>query len=309
MSALRVFGYQQAWREADYSTLYFGPTIFGEVAFESAVGRLAPANAISPLSVGIKAMTQELSAMSSPRAVLIFSDFELTSDPGNPQGEILKLRELYGPDTRFYTFYVSKEKKARTLAQKLSETGQGLSYDICQMLNDDVAFEEMMDEIFGPKVEPPCSDLDEDGVCDDRDVCPNTPKGAPVDARGCWIAAFSQFFDFDKAVVKSAFLPRIENAAQIIKNNPQLSQVTIAGHTDNKGTDAYNLELGRKRAEAVRVLLVKYGAPSEKLVVQSFGKTQPIADNSTEEGRAQNRRVEFHVGDVPQEPNLGNIGE
>ena len=75
--------------------------------------------------------------------------------------------------------------------------------------------------------------------------------------------------------------------------------VTVSGHTDGKGTDAYNLELGRKRAEAVRELLIKFGAPAERLSVTSYGKSQPIADNDTEEGRAKNRRVEFQVGQRP----------
>ncbi|MDR3154401.1 MAG: OmpA family protein [Deltaproteobacteria bacterium] len=156
-----------------------------------------------------------------------------------------------------------------------------------------------MDEIFGPKAEPPCSDVDGDGVCDAQDVCPATPQGAPVDGRGCWIAAYSQFFDFDKAVVKSQFIPRIQYAAEIIRNNPQIGDIIIAGHTDAKGTDAYNLELGRKRAQAVKDILVKAGAPEGRLKVESFGKSRPIAENTTEEGRARNRRVEFHVGQVP----------
>jgi OOP family OmpA-OmpF porin len=170
------------------------------------------------------------------------------------------------------------------------------------MLSDDTAFENMMMEIFGPADLPPCPDLDGDGVCDADDICPNTPQGAPVDARGCWIAAYSQFFDFDKAVVKSAFHARIEHAASILIQNPNLPRVTIAGHTDNVGADKYNMDLGRRRAQAVFDLMVKYGVPPERMAVESFGKTRPVAPNDTEEGRAQNRRVEFHIGDVPMGP-------
>ena len=141
------------------------------------------------------------------------------------------------------------------------------------------------------------------------DQCPNTPGGAPVDGRGCWIAAYSQFFDFDKSVVKSEFQPRIKYAAEIIKQNPGIPLIVIAGHTDSMGTDAYNMGLGKRRAESVRDLLVKFGAPPEKLEVKSYGKTSPIDDNSTEEGRARNRRVEFHVGEVSPVPqNLQAMG-
>jgi outer membrane protein OmpA-like peptidoglycan-associated protein len=71
------------------------------------------------------------------------------------------------------------------------------------------------------------------------------------------------------------------------------------------GTDEYNLNLGEKRAEAVKAILVKSGVDTARLKVESFGKSMPIADNSTEEGRAKNRRVEFHVGDVPISPVIG----
>jgi OOP family OmpA-OmpF porin len=298
-AALRVFGYKQAWTRKDYTTLYFGPEKYQSDALESAIGRLYPADSISPFGWALQSSDQELQAMQNPRAVLFFADFEETTDSGAPADKAKQLRRQYGDDTKIYTFYVSRQTNAKKLSQSIAQAGGGKSYDICDMLGSDTSFEAMMDEIFGPKEEPPCQDTDGDGVCNDRDRCPGTPVGAPVDERGCWIAAYSQFFDFDKSEVKSAFLPRIQYAAEILKRNPNLPLVTIAGHTDAKGTDAYNMDLGKRRAEAVRDLLVKYGAPAEKLKVESFGKTKPIAENDTEEGRAKNRRVEFHVGEVP----------
>jgi OOP family OmpA-OmpF porin len=299
IAALRVFGYQNAWLEADFTTLYYGPTPFQAEGFDQAVTRLHPANAISPFSVGIKATAEELASMPSPRAVLMLSDFEVTSNPGDPPQEAGRLRARFGGETRVYSFHVTKDRKAKTLAANVAASGGGQSYDTCVMLEDDAAFEAMMNEIFGPKAEPKCADTDGDGVCDAQDVCPGTPEGAPVDGRGCWIAAYSQFFDFDKAVVKSAFVPRLQYAAEIIKANPQIGNIIIAGHTDAQGTEAYNMELGRKRAQAVKDILVKNGAPESQLSVESFGESRPIADNATEEGRSQNRRVEFHVGQVP----------
>jgi OOP family OmpA-OmpF porin len=303
VAALRVFGYQtNAWKEADYTTLYYGPGTYNMEDYDTALGRLAAAFTISPFNVAIRGAAQELSRMQNPRAVLMFSDYELSSNLDDPAKEAGSLVASFPPDTKFYAFHVTKRSAGKTLASKVAASGNGISYDICNLLIDDRAFEAMMEEIFGPKIEPPCSDVDGDGVCDERDVCPSTPIGAPVDNRGCWIAAYSQFFDFDKDVVKSEFHPRLEYAAKLIIDNPSITEVTIAGHTDAKGTDKYNLDLGQRRAEAVRVLLVKFGAPAVKLRVQSFGKSMPIADNSTEEGRAKNRRVEFHVGDVPSSP-------
>lgn len=140
-------------------------------------------------------------------------------------------------------------------------------------------------------------DSDRDGVPDDSDMCPNTPLGAPVDERGCWVVAYATFFDFDRDVVKRQFLPYLQQAARILANNPTLP-VVLVGHTDSRGTEEYNLDLGYRRAVAVMSALARYGVDSSRMSVTSQGKSQPIADNSTARGRARNRRVEIHVNET-----------
>ncbi|MDR0548941.1 MAG: OmpA family protein [Deltaproteobacteria bacterium] len=299
IAALRVFGYKRAWTRKDYTTLYYGPTEYNRGALETAIGRLYAADSISPFGSALAASEAELSVMDNPRAILMVSDFEETADPGEPANKAASIRRKYGQDTKIYAFYVSNQKDAAKLAQDVAKAGGGQAYDICNILDNEAQFEKMASEIFGPRDVPPCRDSDSDGVCDDRDKCSRTPKGAPVDERGCWIAAFAQFFDYDKAEVKYAFQPRLKAAAEILVQNPHLAEVVIAGHTDNKGSEKYNQELGLKRAEAVKELLIKFGAPAAKLKTVSYGLTQPIAPNDTEENRAKNRRVEFHVGDGP----------
>ena len=137
-------------------------------------------------------------------------------------------------------------------------------------------------------------DSDGDGVPDNSDLCRDTPKGAAVDERGCWVVAYANFFDFDKAIVKDQYLPHLVNAAQVFKNNPGL-KVNIQGHADHTGTDEYNLRLGLRRAEAVKRVLVDNGVNPDFLLISSMGKRQPVADNRTARGRALNRRVEIHV--------------
>ncbi|MDR1657319.1 MAG: OmpA family protein [Deltaproteobacteria bacterium] len=138
------------------------------------------------------------------------------------------------------------------------------------------------------------SDEDRDGVADDLDQCPGTPLGAPVDNRGCWVVAYSTFFDFDRDVIKSEFLPHIQQAARILVNNPGII-VNLVGHTDNIGSEEYNNGLGLRRAQSVKRELVRNGVTAARLVEQSRGKLEPINDNSTSSGRARNRRVEIHV--------------
>ena len=229
----------------------------------------------------------------------MFSDLEPVIGSGDPVKSAGDVRRTYGQNVGIYTFYVSTHHDSPKLAKEIAEAGGGRSYDICQMLADEAAFEKMMMDIFGPGGNP-CQDGDGDGVCDIDDLCPETPLGAPVDGRGCWIAAYSQFFDCDKDVVKRAYRPRLERAAEILNNNPGLSRIIIAGHTDNVGTADYNRELGLRRAEAVKAVLVDDGVPPERLQTVSFGETRPVMSNDTDEGRARNRRVEFHINEVPE---------
>ncbi|MDR2386502.1 MAG: ankyrin repeat domain-containing protein [Deltaproteobacteria bacterium] len=140
----------------------------------------------------------------------------------------------------------------------------------------------------------PIGDEDQDGVPDDRDQCPGTPLGAPVDERGCWIVAYAAFFDFDKSVIKSEYLPHIQQAARVLANNPTVN-VRVVGHTDYVGTEAYNYGLGLRRAQSVIRELVRNGVSPARLSEDSRGESEPIESNTTRAGRARNRRVEIHV--------------
>ena len=137
-------------------------------------------------------------------------------------------------------------------------------------------------------------DSDGDGVFDYLDKCPGTPKGVIVDADGCELKLTLHInFDFDKAEIKPEFKPELDNAAEFIRQNSKVPYILLAGHTDNVGEDDYNQKLSEQRAEAVRQALIdSYGIDSSKLVARGYGEAQPVADNATEEGRYENRRVE-----------------
>ncbi|MCX7909626.1 MAG: OmpA family protein [Ignavibacteria bacterium] len=100
------------------------------------------------------------------------------------------------------------------------------------------------------------------------------------------------FFDFDKYELKPESFSELDRVVKILKENPDIN-IHIEGHTDSIGTEAYNLQLSRRRAEAVRNYLTSKGIPLEKITVFGFGASIPIATNQTEEGRALNRRVEI----------------
>ncbi|MGB9771424.1 MAG: OmpA family protein [Candidatus Kapaibacteriota bacterium] len=101
------------------------------------------------------------------------------------------------------------------------------------------------------------------------------------------------FFDFDKYELKPESYPELDRVVKILEDNPDF-KIHIEGHTDSIGTEEYNLQLSRKRAESVRNYLVSKGISIERISVFGFGASLPVATNETEEGRALNRRVEIY---------------
>jgi OOP family OmpA-OmpF porin len=146
-------------------------------------------------------------------------------------------------------------------------------------------------------VEVHFADSDNDGVMDKDDRCPDTLPGAQVDSEGCVLANQTVtlediHFEFNSAKLTPGARNSLERVVRALRSQPG-SNVEIAGHTDNRGNDAYNLKLSRERAQSVRSFLVSQGISADRLAAQGYGETQPVGSNSTELGRAQNRRVEI----------------
>jgi len=153
-------------------------------------------------------------------------------------------------------------------------------------------------------------DSDGDGVSDQFDKCPNTPAGSVVDGSGCVIVfpkdtvkaatamapvatAYSNIqFEFDSSVLKTSSYPVLDATSADLRSSGKTS--TLAGYASSEGTAAHNMRLSKDRANSVKTYLVNSGVEAKHLKVKAYGETHPIADNSTEEGRVANRRVEFH---------------
>ncbi|WKZ11848.1 MAG: OmpA family protein [Gammaproteobacteria bacterium] len=142
-----------------------------------------------------------------------------------------------------------------------------------------------------PPPPAPAPDADGDGVPDAADRCPNTPAGDRVDARGCSCDVTRQLqFAFGSAELTEADKVMLDEVAGNLIALGFVSG-TIEGHTDSVGSEAFNQRLSEQRAEAVADYLGNRGIARGRLRVVGFGLSQPVADNATEEGRAENRRV------------------
>lgn len=117
---------------------------------------------------------------------------------------------------------------------------------------------------------------------------------APAPAASKVTYAADAFFDFDKAVLKTEGKAKLDDLASKV-GGINLEVVIAVGHTDSTGPAGYNQALSNRRAEAVKAYLVSKGIESNRIYTEGKGLTQPIADNSTREGRSKNRRVEVEV--------------
>jgi outer membrane protein OmpA-like peptidoglycan-associated protein len=114
-------------------------------------------------------------------------------------------------------------------------------------------------------------------------------------SKGMVLTLRGVYFEFGKATLRTESYPALAEAAQIMKDNPDI-EVEIQGHTDNVGSDKSNQTLSEKRAYAVMSWLVQYGGvDAKRLTAKGYGETKPIASNDTEEGRQLNRRVDFVI--------------
>jgi OmpA-OmpF porin, OOP family len=160
---------------------------------------------------------------------------------------------------------------------------------------------------------PPPPDRDKDGIPDPEDACPDIPgpKNEDPKKNGCPEARIEageikilQQVKFKTA--SAVILPESDGiltaVMTIFNEHPEIKKVRVEGHTDNRGGAAMNMGLSSRRAASVATWLIKHGVDKSRLTSKGFGLTKPIDSNTTDEGRQNNRRVEFHIdpGDEPK---------
>jgi OmpA-OmpF porin, OOP family len=165
-----------------------------------------------------------------------------------------------------------------------------------------------------PKTNGCPADRDRDGIPDAEDACPDDPGPRDPDPKrnGCPTAFVSNGqihvrdpfkFRFGKAELDPAGDPILEAVQKVLSDHPEFTKVRIEGYTDNVGSAASNKKLSEGRAASVRAWLVAHGIAGSRLTSSGFGQDHPVDTNATDEGRRNNRRVEFHIeGDPASTP-------
>ncbi len=264
---------------------------------------------------------QELKAVNGLMTLVLITDAKESFR--DPLEELRQIRKKYGNHLTLHTVYLGNTKRGKDnpreqLLKDMADTADGKFYRASELLKDASVMSAFAKELCPqsvaakpavipeaaptviPKEASPApiitaasvkKESDGDGVYDDSDDCPDTPKGAKVNLKGCWTLS-GVLFDTAKWNIKPQGYPILDEAIVVLKNNPNM-KIEIQGHTDSVGSKPYNQKLSEKRANAVKAYFVQKGISADRLSAKGFGLSKPVADNSAADGRAMNRRVEL----------------
>ena len=279
---------------AKKTQLIYGTTKYTRDGFQAALDTVNWGGGASPAEMSIDAAGEDMSTFEGETALIFVGDGIYPDN--DPAAAAKRLKDRYGDNLCVYTVLVGSEDPASIETMKaVSDAGECGFYQSAKYLESSQDLSDWIARVFLAEVKQEVvavvGDSDGDGVSDDMDQCPDTPVNAPANSRGCWIIENIEF-DFDKFNLKSEFLATLDEVAGVMQENPAIT-VRIDGHTDNVGTEDYNLQLGEKRAMAARQYLIDRGIAEDRISTESFGYSRPAATNSTEWGRARNRRDEF----------------
>lgn len=256
----------------------------------------------TPLDRVLGEVGQDLSGKTGRASVVVFSDGLPTDPVGREiaQQKVLEaagaLRQGYSGEVCIHTVQSGDDPAGAEFLRKLSATTGCGTYRSSGSVMNVAALQNFEREVFlaaaARDVAAAPRDSDGDGVMDDKDQCPGTPPGVKVDERGCWVIQ-NLHFAFDKYDIQPQYYGLLNDVATRLKEVGPNVHVRIDGHTDNIGTDEYNMGLSERRANSVRDYLISKGVPAGQLSTQGFGKRNPAYPNDTADSRAKNRRTEL----------------
>lgn len=287
--ALRSFGHSPAVSDKN-TVLFYGMEKYSTKALGEKLKKISEAGGTSPMHTALDASgKEELKSVSGKTAVIIISDGQPESSLESPitLKAAQALKDQLGAGLCYYPIYVGDDKKGAVLMDEIARIGKcGFSSNADNLLTN-AGMAKFVEDVFLTK----------------KPMAPATKAAAPpaapapvvlkgTNAQGIWVVD-EAYFDFDKSVVKPKAFDFLNQVADVLKTYPQIT-LKVQGHTDSIGTKEYNDALSIRRAQAVKTYLMNRGISGDRMTLEGFNFSKPVAPNSTPEGRALNRRVELH---------------
>lgn len=285
------------------SRILYGPEPYEKSSLPQAAAALVP-RGFSPLNMAIDGATEDLRIQSGQMAVIIFSDGE-DMEKFRPEDAAARMKNTYGERICIYAVHLGDSATGRRQLQKIVDAGGCGILVKGEDISSPVGMADFVEKVFLKTYEavplkkeepvmpkpaptpapppPPKEEIVE--VKTQAQMAPIDAPKEPVTIR------LNIEFDTGKHFIKSKYYDEIKRVADFMREHPK-AKAAIEGHTDNVGKRSANMNLSRKRAEAVMNFLVqKFNIDVSRLEAVGYGPDRPIADNKTREGRQHNRRV------------------
>ena len=297
-SGLRSFGFALG----DQTYMLYGMADHDKAKFTAAMPAFAGEGS-SPLGDSIIAAGSDLKGTTGQCALIVVSDGIPTIEPsvlsGPKAAEIVK--KQYGERLCIYTVHVGDNAEGKEIMDKIAKAGVcGFAVRSGEIMSPE-GMANFVERVFlekgapPPAPPPPAPKPEPAPPPPPKPTPPPPPPPAPAPPKVIDKMTLHVLFAFDKAILTEADVTELQKAVTFVKKYPG-AKIRLDGYTDSIGTDAYNIKLSERRAEAVKNYLIKEaGIDSSKITAVGHGKADPVANNKTAEGRAENRRVEVSI--------------
>lgn len=223
----------------------------------------------TPMGDGINSLHTVLDQMPGKTAVILVSDGDANRGPD----PVEVARDTYSkyPDICFHVISFADNAKGEATLRQINQIGNCVYVEAGDLLKDEGMFKQFVQDVFYEEAEE----------------APRVVTPERIILRGVQ-------FDSNSATIKPASIPVLDKNVTLLRQYPAL-RIVIEAHTDSIGSADYNLKLSQKRAQAIYNYFTSQGISAYRMEAIGYGETRPIADNSTIEGRALNRRVEIQL--------------
>jgi OOP family OmpA-OmpF porin len=266
-AGMRIFGFENG--------LVYGISKYNKEALGSAVNSLGKTGGVTPIASAVINSNADLANMSGNAAVIIFSD-GLDTEGSSPAVAVAEMKEMYGDNVCVYTVLIGEDPKGKMTMDEMADAGKcGYATDF-KTIGKSQGMSKFVTDVFLAKV-----------------MRKPAPAPAPVMKKPVEKISISLFieFDFDKDVIRPQNYDDVKKIADSMKKYSE-ANVLLEGHTDNEGTELYNMGLSRRRAESVkRYLVEKFNVDASRISTLGYGQSNPISTNGTPAGQQKNRRV------------------
>lgn len=262
-------GAGSCWGYGSANTLY-GLKAYEPADFASALGSIECAASTTPITDALGEATHMLAGQEGPTAVIIVSDFKW-SDADAAKNAVEQLQAQHGTNLCLHTIKLGENTRGDSVIESI--TSDASCYTAVKAA--DIASSTAMSAYVADTLLSPLQ---------------------PIAYEKHIISAVT-LFDFDKYNLKAQGKAVLyELGTSIVEQGSSVADIDVIGYTDSVGSDAYNQSLSERRAQTVKGYLMAMGIKADIIDAMGKGESDPVASNNTDEGRAENRRVEIHVG-------------